>query len=134
GVEVKTGQTSAVSFFTSAEVSAAFSKGSVLLETSRYRIIASNRTGPGEVEVHARETDVIYVVQGAANIVTGGTVIDGRSISANEIRGARIEGGESRRLAAGDVMVIPAGTPHWFESVQTPLLYFTVKPVASAGE
>ena len=30
----------------------------------------------------------------------------------------------------GDVMVIPAGVPHWFQDVQGPLTYFVVKPIS----
>jgi mannose-6-phosphate isomerase-like protein (cupin superfamily) len=40
-----------------------------------------------------------------------------------------IQGGETRRVGKGDVVVIPAGTPHWFRDVQGPLTYFVVKPV-----
>jgi quercetin dioxygenase-like cupin family protein len=38
-----------------------------------------------------------------------------------------IEGGETRTIRQGDVVVIPAGTPHWFREVNGPVTYYTVK-------
>ena len=59
--------------------------------------------------------------------VTGGTVVDGKTTAPDEIRGPRIDGGESRRLGKGDVIIVPNGTPHWFKEVQGPVLYYVVK-------
>jgi len=114
-------------------VTAAFAKGSPLIENDVYKVHASRRTEPGQVEVHDDETDVIYVVEGSATIVTGGTAVDGKVTAPGQYRAARIEGGESHTLGRGDVFVIPAGVPHWFKEVRGPFLYFTVKPVAPAG-
>jgi uncharacterized protein GlcG (DUF336 family)/mannose-6-phosphate isomerase-like protein (cupin superfamily) len=120
----------AVHSWTHDEVAAAFAKGAVLYDgegSRNYMVHASRREGPGMVEVHARDTDIIYVLGGSAHLVTGGTVIDGKPTAADEVRGARIENGESRQIARGDVIIIPNGTPHWFESVKGPLTYYVVK-------
>ncbi len=45
----------------------------------------------------------------------------------DELRAEGIEGGEARRLSAGDVVVVPRGTPHWFREVETPMTYYVVK-------
>jgi len=66
-------------------------------------------------------------VQGSTNIVTGGKVIGEKATNPDEPRGDSIEGGETRRLSAGDTMVIPAGIPHWMKDVEGNLLYFVVK-------
>ena len=79
------------------------------------------------VEVHARDTDIIYVLDGAATVVTGGKVVDGRETAADEIRGRSIDDGERRQLAKGDVMIVPNGTPHWFQEVRAPFTYYVVK-------
>jgi len=84
-------------------------------------------------EVHVRDTDIIYVLSGSATIVTGGTVIAGKMVADDEIRGSSIEGGQPRMLVKGDVMVVPNGVPHWFENVQAPFLYYVVKATAPAG-
>src|SRR5262245_35579136 len=123
----------AVGYFDRDRVSAAFAKGMPLLEVDGYKVHASHRDGPGQAEVHDFETDVVYVLDGAATLVTGGTVSEPRRTEPGQIRGPVIQGGESRRIAPGDVIVIPAGVPHWFRDVHAPLTYFVVKPIAMGG-
>ena len=114
----------------SAKVAAAFAKGVPLLEVEGYKIHASRRDGPGIAEVHDWETDVVYVLEGSAIVVTGGTLVDPKVTEPGQVRGPVIQGGESRRVGKGDVLVILAGVPHWFKEVQGPLTYFVVKPIA----
>jgi glc operon protein GlcG len=121
-----------------AEVAAAFAKGTPMIEVRDYKIHASRREGPGLVEVHTRDTDIAYVLQGSATLVTGGAAVGLKEIGAEELRGSAIEGGETRQLEPGDVVVIPNGTPHWFKEVKAPFLYYVVKVrqaerVATAG-
>jgi glc operon protein GlcG len=120
--------------FDARAVTAAFAEGKPLLENSVYKVHASRRTEGGQVEVHDDETDIIYVVDGGATLVTGGTPVDGKVTGRGQYRAARLEGGTSQQVARGDVLVIPAGVPHWFKEVQGPFLYFTVKPIAYAGD
>src|ERR1044071_8508523 len=65
-------------FFDNTQVSASFSKGAVLLDgTNRnYMVHTSRRDQPGQAEVHALDTDIIYVMQGTATFVTGGTAVN----------------------------------------------------------
>jgi glc operon protein GlcG len=116
-----------VSYFPAPQVKKAFEKGMPLSEIANYKIHASHRDGPGIAEVHTHDTDIIYMLEGSATLVTGGTVSQGKNIEAEEIRGTEISGGESRRLANGDVIVIPHGTPHWFKEVTGPVNYYVVK-------
>ena len=122
-------QAADVTYFPADRVSAAFAKGAVLFDGkgTNYMVHASRRDAAGQAEVHVRDTDVIYVLDGSSLFVTGGTVRDGKSTAADEIRGAAIEGGDARRLAKGDVVIVPKGTPHWFKEVDAPLTYFVVK-------
>ena len=108
-------------------VAAAFAKGTPMIEVRDYKIHASRREGPGRVEVHTRDTDIAYVLQGSATLVTGGSAVGLEEIGAEELRGSAIQGGETRRLEPGDVVVIPNGTPHWFKEVKAPFLYYVVK-------
>jgi quercetin dioxygenase-like cupin family protein len=110
-------------------VAAAFAKGSVLVDGTgrRFAVHAGRRDAPGEAEVHALDTDIFHVLEGEATLVTGGTVLDGKTVASGEVRGHAIEGGTSHRLVAGDVIVIAAGTPHQFTAVGAPLTYFVVK-------
>ena len=109
------------------EVAAAFAKGKPMIEVRDYKIHASRREGPGLVEVHTRDTDIAYVLQGSATLVTGGAALGLKEIGAEELRGSAIRGGETRQLNPGDVVVIPNGTPHWFKEVKAPFLYYVVK-------
>jgi glc operon protein GlcG len=108
-------------------VAAAFAKGTPLLETRGYKIHASRRESQGQAEVHTRDTDIIYVLDGSVTFVTGGTIVDPNTTGADEIRGSRIEGGTLHALSKGDVIVVPAGTPHWFYQVDETFLYYVVK-------
>jgi len=88
---------------------------------------ASRREAAGQAEVHTRDTDIIYVLEGATTFVTGGTVVEGKTTAPDEIRGTAITDGASRRLGKGDVIIVPNGTPHWFKEVDGPVLYYVVK-------
>ena len=122
-----------VTLLAASQVTAAFANGGPLVETAAYKVHASRRDAPGMAEVHARDTDIIYVLEGTATIVTGGRVVDGKTTTADEIRGPSIAGGTERRLAKGDVLIVPNGVPHRFTHVPAPFLYYVVKVTASAG-
>src|SRR5216110_3745782 len=123
---------SPATFIDSKNVSAAFAKGMPLLETSGYKVHASRRFEPGQAEIHTLDTDVIYVVDGSATLVTGGKAIDKKVIGPNEIRGSRIEGGEEHHITKGDAIIIPNGVAHQFTAVAGELHYFVCKPTALA--
>jgi mannose-6-phosphate isomerase-like protein (cupin superfamily) len=117
-----------VTYIKREQVQAAFAKGSPLIEVEDYKVHASRRESkPGLAEIHTRDIDIIYVLQGSATLVTGGTAIEAKSTGPEELRGSRIEGGERRQIGAGDVVIVPNGTPHWFKEVNGPLLYYVVK-------
>ncbi len=117
----------AVTYIPAEQVKANFAKGVPMLEVGDYKIHASRREGPGMAEIHTRDTDIAYVLQGSATLVTGGTALAVKSIGPEELRGSAIRGGETRQLSPGDVVVIPNGTPHWFKEVKAPFLYYVVK-------
>ncbi len=122
--------TAPVSVFPRMEVDAGFAKGGILIgemPDRGYQVHTSRRNEPGVVEVHTLDTDVFQVLSGSATLVTGGTMVGGKETAPNEWRGTEIQGGDSRRIAKGDVIVIPAGTPHWFKSIDGPVTYFAVK-------
>ena len=79
------------------------------------------------VEPGPKDADIIYVLDGTATFVTGGNAIDTATVAADEIRGKSIDGGETRQIAKGDVIIVPAGVPHWFREVSKPFLYYVVK-------
>ena len=125
----KTGQ---ATFIDPKNVSTAFAKGMPLLETAGYKVHASRRVEPGQAEIHTLDTDVIYVVDGSATLVTGGKAIDTKEIAPNELRGTKIEGGQEHQITKGEVIIIPNGVPHQFTAVTGELHYFVCKPTALA--
>lgn len=118
---------SKVTYIPADEVSAAFARGAVLVNNGTYQVHASRREAAGQVEVHVKDTDIIYVLEGTTTFVTGGTMVGGKPTAQDEIRGSSVEGGETRTLTRGDVVIVPKGTPHWFKEVSGPVLYYVVK-------
>lgn len=110
-----------------AKVTDAFSKNLPLLVNSSYKVLAGRRVAPGQVEIHEHDTDIIYVTEGTATFVTGGTTKDAKPTDPGEIRGTSTTGGTVHHLTKGDVIIVPAGVPHWFSEVPGTFLYFVVK-------
>jgi len=94
---------------------------------ANYMIHASRREKPGMAEVHVKDADLIYVMEGRATFVTGGSMVDGKTVAPDEIRGASIKDGQTRHLDKGDVIIVPRGVPHQFAETTNPFLYYVVK-------
>jgi hypothetical protein len=92
-----------VTYFDQNQVTAAFAKGVVLLDgTGRnYMVHASRREAAGQAEVHDKDTDIIYVLDGTATFVTGGAVVDGKTTAPDELRGASVRGGHPALVPTG---------------------------------
>ena len=122
-------ETDGAAYFGHDKVGTVLAKGGSLLTRSTFSVSGSHRDKAGQVEVHDKETDVFYVTDGSATFITGGTMIGGKVTSPGQWHGDEIRGGETHHLAKGDVMVIPAGMPHWFKTVPTEVSYFVVKVI-----
>jgi quercetin dioxygenase-like cupin family protein len=116
------------------KVAATLKKAGPLADAPNLRVSGGYRTGPyapedyrPDVEVHTKEADLFYVIDGSATQVLGGTVVGGRDTGPGQIRGSKIDGGETYHLSKGDVMWVPAGVPHWFPEIPQPLSYLLVK-------
>ena len=110
-----------------AKVAAALAKGGPLVTRSDLLVQGSHREAAGQVEVHDKETDVLYVVDGEATFVFGGKMVGGKVSRPEQWLGTDITGGETHHIGKGDVFVIPAGVPHWFKEVPKSVSYFVVK-------
>ena len=120
-----------VTHIPASRVTAAFAKGEPLVETGSYKVHASLREAAGKAELHVKDTDIIYVLEGSATIVTGGSIVDGTTTATDETRGNAIKGGVEQQLVKGDVFIVPNGVPHWFTRVQAPFRYYVVKATMS---
>ncbi len=102
--------------------------GRTLGATPAYSFIQGRRTTSGGPERHEHWTDIALAQAGRATLLSGGRIEGGREASPGELRGGTIVGGQERAIAAGDLVVIPAGTPHQYRLAPgETLTYLTIK-------
>src|SRR6476660_788272 len=99
-------------------VTATMAKGGPIVNDHGLIVLAQRR-GAGEVEVHAKTNHVFIIVEGEATLVTGGTLVGAHQTAPDQTRAPSVQGGEAHHLTKGDVITIPAKTPHWFKEVPT---------------
>jgi len=95
-----------------ATVKAKGSGGMTLGDYSSHKLMLSERSTTGEAEVHAHFDDIMVVIDGSATLITGGHLIDAHTRGDGESKGTGIRGGVKQEVATGDIIHIPAGTPH----------------------
>lgn len=83
-----------------------------LSDFSNDTLLLAHREADGAPEVHETQVDVIFVQSGSATLVFGGTLLNSETVSPHELRNGTIQGGSRQKLSAGDVVRIPARTPH----------------------
>jgi uncharacterized RmlC-like cupin family protein len=115
-----------VAFMEKAAIDAALAKGGPAL-TPRAALISRNadhlvaggrRDAPGDAEMHEKAYDIIYITEGEAVYVSGGTLKNSKQTGPGEMLGGTIDGGETRTLRKGDVIVVPPGVPHWWKDTK----------------
>jgi len=82
-------------------------------------VVLANRREAGQVEYHERTNHIFIMVEGEATFVTGGTMVGAKRTNPEQMVATSIEGGETHHLSKGDVITIPAKTPHWWKDVST---------------
>jgi mannose-6-phosphate isomerase-like protein (cupin superfamily) len=87
-----------------------------------YRVAGVN----ANASVHEREAEMFFVVEGSGTLVTGGKLKDERRTNADNLSGSAIDGGERRRVAKGDYIMVPEGTPHWFGEIDGALVLMSI--------
>ena len=82
--------------------------------------------------IHDHVTETYYILSGSGTITTGGTLGDPKPSDLTRVNagmsqtGTRI-GGESRKVKPGDIIIIPAGTPHSFSVLDSPISYLVYR-------
>ena len=89
-----------------------------------YRINVVRRTSAQGAIAHPDGTEVHHIIEGTATFVSGGAIVRATGAAAGS---ATITGGESRRVAKGDVILVPAGTPHWYRDLEGSITYLEVR-------
>ena len=122
-------QDAQVTYVPADKVAATFTQGGRFATGPDFQASVLRRTAAGQSEVHVKETDIFYIVEGEATFVTGGTMVGGKETRPNQLLGTSIDGGQIHQLKKGDFIVIPAGVPHWFKEVPKSINYYMVKVV-----
>lgn len=112
------GVPAAVHYIGHDKVTEVMSKGGPIVSDPGLVVLAQRRaTGPAEY--HERTNHVFIMVEGEATLVVGGTMVDPKRTAPYQMRAPSIEGGTTHHMSKGDVITIPAKTPHWFKEIPT---------------
>ena len=82
---------------------------------SGYTYSLTHRAAPGVIELHMAWNDVFVIQSGSATLLTGGLLAGAKAVSVGELREGVLTGATAARVSPGDVVIIPAGTPHQFQ-------------------
>ena len=112
------GVPAAVHYVDHDKVAMVMAKGGAVVDDPGLRVLAQRR-GAGGAEWHEHTNHIFIMVEGEATIVTGGTLVNPKHTTDGQMTGDSIEGGETHHLVKGDIITIPAKTPHWWKDVPT---------------
>jgi mannose-6-phosphate isomerase-like protein (cupin superfamily) len=112
------GVPAAVHYIGHDKVTEVMTKGGPIVSDPGFVVLANRRTA-GEVEYHDHTNHVFVLVEGEATLVVGGTMVGAKRTASDQMRAPSVEGGTTYHLSKGDVITIPAKTPHWFKEVPT---------------
>ncbi len=112
------GVPAAVHYIGHDKVTEVMSKGGSIVSDPGLVVLA-NRRQAGEVEYHEHTNHVFIMVEGEATLVVGGTMVNAKQTAPGQMRAPSAEGGTTYHMTKGDVITIPAKTPHWFKEVPT---------------
>ncbi len=90
------------------------------------------KNDPGDAIAHETKTSEVYfILDGGGTLVTGGKIVNPKPVPANRSpgpRGEKIEGGVTRHVSKGDMIIIPGRTPHWWSSLDGDINYMIIRP------
>ena len=115
-----------VTYMSAEQIAEALAKGgpaltpraALITRDSAHMVAGGRRDVGGDAEQHEKAYDIVYVTEGEAVYITGGTLKNSKQTSPGEMLGGTIEGGEEHHLKKGDVMVVPPGIPHWWKDAK----------------
>jgi mannose-6-phosphate isomerase-like protein (cupin superfamily) len=117
-VSLGSGVPAAVHYIGHDKVAEVMSKGGPIVSDPGLVVLAQRREA-GPVEYHDHTNHVFVMVEGEATLVVGGTMVDPKRTAPDQMRAPSLNGGTTYHLSKGDVITIPAKTPHWFKEVPT---------------
>ncbi|MGA2878745.1 MAG: cupin domain-containing protein [Bryobacteraceae bacterium] len=117
-VSLGSGVPAAVHYIGHDKVTEVMSRGGPIVSDPGLVVLAQRREA-GPVEYHDHTNHVFIIVEGEATLVVGGTMVDPKRTAPDQMRAPSLESGTIYHLSKGDVITIPAKTPHWFKEVPT---------------
>ena len=96
--------------------------GQAMLRAAGYSVNMEYRMAVGPAAVHDNDAEFFYVIDGSGTVVLGGKLANEKRTNAANLTGTGIEGGVSRKVAKGDFIMVPEGTPHWFSGIDGTLV------------
>lgn len=98
---------------------------SAVANTDQYRINIVHRDESAGATAHAGNTELHYIISGSGTVVTGGTLV--RGVAGKP---ATITDGVSQHVKPGDVVIVPADSPHWYSQLDSAITYLEVRWLA----
>ena len=93
--------------------------------TDQYSINVVHRDKPAGAIAHAGNTELHYIIEGSATVVTGGKLVRGATAG-----NGTIDGGETRHVKKGDVVIVPENSAHWYKEIDGAITYLEVRWLA----
>jgi mannose-6-phosphate isomerase-like protein (cupin superfamily) len=99
-----------------------------------YGVFRPKAVPGGSIRHETSVTEIYYMLEGTGTLVTGGTIPDEKSTGASpntkrpNFGGTKIDGGVTRKVVPGDVVIIPGNVPHWWSALDTDIRYFIFRP------
>ncbi len=112
------GVPAAVHFIPHDQAAAVMAKGGPIVSDPGLVVLA-NRREAGAVEYHEHTNHIFIMVDGEATFLVGGTMVGPKRTSPDQMTATSLEGGQTYHLTKGDVITIPAKTPHWWKELST---------------
>lgn len=100
------------------KVAEVMAKGGPIINDPGLVVLANHREA-GAVEYHEHTNHIFIMVEGDATFITGGTMVGAKQTTPGQMTATSIDGGQSYHLSKGDVITIPAKTPHWWKDIST---------------
>jgi mannose-6-phosphate isomerase-like protein (cupin superfamily) len=112
------GVPAAVHYIPHDQAAAVMAKGGPIISDPGLVVLA-NRREAGPIEYHEHTNHIFIVVDGDATFIAGGNLVGAKQTSPGQMTGTAIDGGQTFHLSKGDVITIPAKTPHWWKEIST---------------
>jgi len=112
------GVPAAVHYIPHDQVASVMAKGGPIVSDPGLVVLA-NRREAAAVEYHEHTNHIFIMVDGEATFIVGGTMVGAKRTSPEQMTATSIEGGQTFHMSKGDVITIPAKTPHWWKEIST---------------